>query len=95
MRLFVALVPPPAALDALRAACDPLRSSWPSLRWAKRDAWHITLAFLGEVSEPSLARLTPRLERGARRHRAFELALSGAGAFPSPRRASVLWAGLA
>ena len=61
----------------------------------RAEAWHVTLAFLGEVSEVSLARLLPRLERAARRHAAFGLSFRGAGAFPSPRRATVLWTGLA
>jgi 2'-5' RNA ligase len=95
MRLFVALTPPPGVLDELDAACAPLRAGREDLRWTARETRHLTLAFLGEVGELPLTRLVPRLERGARRHRAFELALSGAGAFPSPRRANVLWSGLA
>lgn len=94
MRLFIALVPPAAALDDLAAACAPLRRARGDLRWSDRDRWHVTLAFLGEVAEESLVRLVPRLERAARRHRAFGLALAGAGAFPSPARANVLWSGL-
>lgn len=94
MRLFVALVPPGAALDDLEGACAPLRSPRDGLRWTSRDRWHITLAFLGEVGEESLVRLLPRLERAARRHLAFGLSLAGAGAFPGPARATVLWSGL-
>ena len=94
MRLFVALAPPPAALDELEAAVAPLRPRGPGLRWTSRDAWHITLAFLGDVSETAAARLTPRLERAAARHPQFRLAFAGAGAFPSASRARVLWVGL-
>jgi 2'-5' RNA ligase len=93
MRLFVGLAPPAAVLDDLDAACAPLRPGREDLRWTSRELWHITLAFLGEVSEESLARLLPRLERAARRHLAFGLSLAGAGAFPSPARANVLWSG--
>jgi 2'-5' RNA ligase len=95
MRLFVALAPPPAAIADLDAACAPLRASREDLRWTSTEAWHVTLAFLGEVGEPCLERLLPRLERGARRHGALCLSLHGAGAFPSPQRANVLWSGLA
>ena len=94
MRLFVGLAPPAAVLDDLDAACAPLRPGRGDLRWTSRELWHITLAFLGEVSEGGLDRLLPRLERGARRHLAFGLSLAGAGAFPSPERANVLWSGL-
>jgi 2'-5' RNA ligase len=94
MRLFVGLAPSAAALDDLDAACAPLRPGRTDLRWTSRELWHITLAFLGEVGDDGLARLLPRLERAARRHLVFELGLAGAGAFPSPPRANVLWCGL-
>ncbi len=94
MRLFVGLAPPVAVLDDLEAACAPLRSSHADLRWTSRELWHVTLVFLGEVDEGSLVRLLPRLERAARRHDPFGLSLAGAGAFPGPARANVLWSGL-
>lgn len=94
MRLFIAFAPPPMALDDLDAACKPFRMARQDLRWTDREAWHVTLAFLGEVTDVSLPRLLPRLERAARRHAAFRLAFAGAGAFPAPARANVLWSGL-
>jgi RNA 2',3'-cyclic 3'-phosphodiesterase len=94
MRLFVGLAPSAAALNDLDAACAQFRPSRGDLRWTSRELWHVTLAFLGEVGEESLARLLPRLERAARRHLSFGLSLAGAGAFPSPARANVLWSGL-
>lgn len=94
MRLFIGLSPPPAVLDELDAACAPFRPLRDDLRWTSREAWHITLAFLGEVTDLSLTRLLPRLERAALRHEPFSLSLSSAGAFPSASRANVLWCGL-
>ena len=94
MRLFVGLALPPAVLDDLDAACSPLRPLRADLRWTSREAWHITLAFLGEVTDLSLTRLLPRLERAAWRHHPLTLSLSGAGAFPGAARANVLWSGL-
>lgn len=95
MRLFVAMAPPSSVLDDLDTVCVPFRHARGDLRWTSREAWHVTLAFLAEVSELQLARLTPRLERAARRHTAFGLSFAGAGAFPSTGRANVLWSGLA
>jgi RNA 2',3'-cyclic 3'-phosphodiesterase len=94
MRLFVAIAPPAAVLDELDALAGPLRAGRQDLRWTSREAWHVTLAFLGQVHESAAARLLPRLERAARRHHAFRLAFSGAGAFPAATRANVLWGGL-
>ncbi|HEX3956436.1 MAG TPA: RNA 2',3'-cyclic phosphodiesterase [Trebonia sp.] len=95
MRLFIALAPPAFVVADLDATLAPLRGTRRDLRWTSTEAWHVTLAFLGEVAEERLARLLPRMERAARRHPAFGLSFSGAGAFPSATRANVLWSGLA
>ena len=94
MRLFVAIAPPPAVLDELDALTGPLRAGRQDLRWTNREAWHVTLAFLGQVDESAATRLLRRLENAARRHHVFRLAFSGAGAFPTATRANVLWSGL-
>ncbi len=94
MRLFVAITPPPTALGELEAAVALVRDQWPGLRWTGYPDWHVTLAFLGEIGEPAVSRLAPRLERAAARHHPLRLALAGAGAFPSAARARVLWCGL-
>jgi 2'-5' RNA ligase len=94
MRLFVAIAPSAAALDELDALAGPLRAGRQDLRWTNREAWHVTLAFLGQVDESAANRLLRRLENAARRHHVFRLAFSGAGAFPTQARANVLWSGL-
>ena len=94
MRLFVAIAPPSAVLDELDALVEPLRARRLDLRWTSREAWHVTLVFLGQVDEAVAAKLLPRLERAARRHHQVRLTFAGAGAFPSAARANVLWSGL-
>jgi RNA 2',3'-cyclic 3'-phosphodiesterase len=94
MRLFVAIAPPHRVLDELDARVAPLRSGWPQLRWTSREAWHLTLAFLGEVGEPSVAGLRPRLQRAAHRYPGLALSFAGVGAFSAPARARVLWTGI-
>jgi 2'-5' RNA ligase len=94
VRLFLGLVPPPAALDDLDAACAPFRLARDDLHWTGRELWHLTLAFLGEVSEEGLTRLVPWLESAAGRQRPFTLSVAGAGAFSNPARANVLWSGM-
>jgi 2'-5' RNA ligase len=94
MRLFVAIAPPAAVLDELDVWVGPLRARQHDLRWTDRAAWHVTLAFLGQVAEPALARLLPSLELAVRRHHQVGLAFCGAGAFPAADRANVLWSGL-
>ncbi len=92
-RAFVALVPPPDALDALERVLAPVRSAAPSrLAWSRRAQWHLTLQFLGRVADVDAvtSALTAVLADG----RAPVLGLGGTGAFPSATRASVVWIGL-
>ena len=91
----MAVVPPDTALAELDLAVAPLRIAAPELRWTGAASWHLTLAFLGEVGEEVLPELQVRLERAAHRHPPQLLAIAGGGAFPSSRRAQVLWAGIA
>ena len=90
----MAIAPPAEALAELADAVEPLRLTAPELRWAGRESWHLTLAFLGEVDERMLPDLTTRLERAASRHPSQRLAINGAGAFPAAGRARIIWAGI-
>lgn len=94
MRLFAAVQPPEPVLDRLDAAIARARTDWTELRWAGREQWHITLAFYGELDAARLPALTRRLARAAGRTASPRLALTGAGTFPEPDRARVLWAGV-
>lgn len=91
MRLFVALLPPPAALTELAAALAPVRGlpDADALRWTAPEGWHLTLAFLGEVSDETRSDLDERLARAARRHGPYELRLAGGGRFGD----RTLWTG--
>ncbi|SFN01148.1 2'-5' RNA ligase [Pseudonocardia ammonioxydans] len=88
MRLFVAVTPPPDALDELRSATAAVRAGSHGLRWSPPEQWHLTLAFLGEVDDRARHDVTERLGRAAARHAPCTLALAGAGRFGQ----RVLWA---
>jgi RNA 2',3'-cyclic 3'-phosphodiesterase len=93
MRLFVAIVPPPAVAAEVTGWLRPLQAaSVPGLRWTGPDSWHVTLAFLGEVPDPVLPGLHSRLERAAGRHPPLDLTLRGGGAFPGAAQARAVMA---
>ena len=94
MRLFVAVVPPDEVLDDLEEHLEPRREAGPEIRWTDRHQWHVTLAFLGAVPEARLDALTEALAHSAARRDPLVLRLAGAGAFPNPYAARVLWAGV-
>jgi RNA 2',3'-cyclic 3'-phosphodiesterase len=95
MRCFIALNPPQAGRDALHAALEPLRQQDLPVRWAPADSLHLTLKFLGDIEGGEVPRIEEVLRAAADRHGPVEIELSGFGAFPSLRRANVLWAGVA
>ena len=92
MRMFVALVPPPAVLEHLEEFLAVRREAGPELRWTLPEQWHLTLAFMPSVADRHLDDLSDRLGQAAARRSAFPLALAGGGAFPDPARAKVLFA---
>lgn len=93
MRAFVAIFPPPEVRESLLDAARklPIRGE---VRWSTPENVHLTLKFLGEVPEEDLQRIGGVLETVAGRHGAFEIEAGGFGAFPSARRARILWAGV-
>jgi len=94
VRMFAAVVPPEHALDDLEEFLGPRREAGPGLRWTARDQWHLTVAFMPAVPERAVDDLLERMARAAARRTPFAAALTGAGAFPDPTRAKVLWAGV-
>jgi RNA 2',3'-cyclic 3'-phosphodiesterase len=91
-RAFVAVVPPTEVLDAVEARLAPLAPSAPELRWSRRDQRHLTLQFFGRVNDVDV--VIAALDGVARRTTRFRLQLLGAGGFPKPTRAAVLWLGV-
>lgn len=94
LRLFVAVEIPEGVKDAIWQAVVPWHDRFPRARWVPRENWHVTMKFLGST-RPRLADWVPeRVAAVAEVQSSFETKVLGLGAFPSPRRARVLWAGL-
>ncbi len=89
----MAVKPPEEILEAVAAAVEPARSVRVGLRWEQRERYHLTLQFLGPVRE--LAPVIQALGTAASGQAAFPARLGGAGAFPKPGRARVVWIGAA
>lgn len=94
MRLFVAVFPPAAVQDAAYAWIETLRERGGGVSWVKRENLHFTMRFLGEVGDDGARRVREAAREAAAGVPAFEAALGEPGAFPSARRARVLWLGL-
>ena len=84
MRIFAALQPGAAFLEALTDLQDRLRAAGVEGRYLDPPYLHMTLAFIGEWPEDVTAVLPPVKEP-------FSVSLSHIGVFP---QAKVLWAGV-
>jgi RNA 2',3'-cyclic 3'-phosphodiesterase len=91
-RAFVAVRPPDAVLAAVAGAVAPVRDAGllPGARWTTPGQWHLTLQFLGNRADlDGVAAALTALDAAA-----GDARLGGGGAFPSAKRARVLWLGV-
>jgi 2'-5' RNA ligase len=87
-RLFTAIRPPLQIRQRLLAAMGGVSGA----RWVGDEQLHLTLRFIGEVDRHQARDVQAAL--GAVHHPAFDLALSGLGAFDRRGQVEVIWAGV-
>jgi RNA 2',3'-cyclic 3'-phosphodiesterase len=100
MRAFVAIELPPEIQNAMGEVQTRLRARLRSetlsdavLRWTSPVGIHLTLKFLGEISDAQSNRVIESLGH-LESFDKFRLGVRGYGFFPDKRRPQVLWAGL-
>ncbi len=97
-RLFVAIEVPPAVAADLAAQVQRLRVSQAnapghSTRLTRRENWHITVVFLGDVAQAKIARAEAVVRDAAAKASPITLRLGGGGTFGG-RRDPILWTGV-
>lgn len=98
MRLFVAVT----LSDALRGALADLQTrlrqaskeAAAEVRWVEPANFHLTVKFLGDLSDALLPDVEAACANVAAASRSFDFAVRGAGAFPRRGPLKTLWAGL-
>jgi 2'-5' RNA ligase len=91
-RAFVAVRPPDDVLDRVDEISATIEAHTPDgARWTTREQHHLTLQFLGNRADVDAVAAALREIAVA----PADVELRGIGAFPSPRRARVLWIGVA
>lgn len=93
-RLFVAFDVPSGVRAAVEAAFAPWHDAFPAARWVPPTNWHVTVRFVGSVPSGLVGWVGAAVGEAAASVAPFRTRLSAIGAFPSPGRAKVLWAGL-
>lgn len=92
MRVFIAIDLPQEIRDRLGAMQGELRSTAGSARWVAAESTHLTLKFIGEVSEQRRDEVDAAL--AGLSWKEFPVSVKGVGFFPGTRSPRVFWAGL-
>jgi len=88
IRLFVGLKIPDDVCKKLSSLCSGLAN----VRWVKKENFHVTLQFIGEVQENWLEDLVQSLSEV--KFSQFDLTLSGVNFFGSARIVKSIWVGI-
>ncbi len=93
MRAFVAIDLPESLRAALRRTQASFRPVSADARWTQPEGIHLTLKFLGEISDAKVKEVSEAL-KNLGRFEAFAIGLKGFGFFPDARRPKVFWTGV-
>ena len=93
-RTFIALELNEALQRFLGEIISQVSQELPDLRWVDPHGIHLTLAFLGELSDEQLVEAIHAAEEAATKATSFEYRLKGLGIFGSPQRPRVIWMGV-
>ncbi|MBQ1251538.1 MAG: RNA 2',3'-cyclic phosphodiesterase [Firmicutes bacterium] len=93
MRAFVAIPIPEAVKDEIRAFYRGI-GSVRGVKTVVPENLHITLDFLGDISQREADAFSANLQRLAGKIRPFTVRICGVGAFPSRKDPKILWLGM-
>ena len=92
MRLFIALDLDNAIRDRISRFIEGVSGFAPDARWAKPEALHVTLKFIGEQPEPAVDQIKQALS--AISTSKLEIQFRGYGFFPTAKSPRVFWIGI-
>lgn len=92
-RLFIAIGFEDNLRKQLAGLQAELKQAQADVRWVASENIHLTLRFIGEVSEEAVPSIKDILKKTIENYRAFEIELKGVGAFPSVNNPRVIWIG--
>jgi 2'-5' RNA ligase len=95
IRTFIGVDVGPAIRDRLVALQGTLGEAGPDVKWVEQANLHVTLLFLGEVEDRQVAKICTMVAETTANQESLRISVEGVGAFPTPRRPRILWAGIA
>ena len=92
-RLFVAVEVPGDVRTMLRQLSQQLKMKSSGAKWTQPEQMHVTLKFIGEVSDEKVSAIRAAL-RNVHSAAPVDFAFRGVGFFPDDRRPSTFWCGV-
>ena len=93
-RTFIALEMNTALQRHLAGVIQQVAQLLPGIRWVDPASIHLTLAFLGELTDGELAGVKHAVAAAAQQSQPFTYRLTRPGSFGSPRQPRVIWMGI-
>ena len=94
IRSFVAIELPPAVREEIGRLQGILAGTGADVKWVRPGSVHLTVKFLGDVPEETIAPLADAVDRAVCGVEPFTAAVAGTGVFPGRKRPRVVWLGL-
>jgi 2'-5' RNA ligase len=94
VRAFICIEIPSAIKERIENLQRELKKNQAQISWVKPSNIHLTIKFLGDVQASKIQSAIDALQKATESLGEFEIEVSGAGCFSSPRNPRVLWVGL-
>ncbi len=94
VRTFIAVELSPRVITRAGNLMDELRAIGAEVNWVHPQQMHLTLKFLGDVSDTETPDICRVVKEVADDFEPFEIVCRGAGAFPNSRDPRTLWIGI-
>jgi 2'-5' RNA ligase len=94
IRAFIAIKVPEEIQEKLKGIQEKLKQSETQVSWVKPGNIHLTLKFLGDITETQIPDIITSLKESVKAVSPFQLQVGYAGAFPNVRFPRVVWIGV-
>ena len=94
MRAFIAIELSPEIKDSLDQVQSHLKYSGANVKWVSPGDIHLTLKFIGDITEEICEKIRLALNKIGSSFKPFEIGIKGVGAFPNVNYPRVIWVGL-
>lgn len=93
-RSFIAVAIPEGIKNQLSGLQSKLKRAGADVKWTRPNSIHITLRFLGYMTDEGLAKTNEAMAEAVKHFSPFEVEVEGSGTFPEHGRPRVVWVGL-